>query len=310
MDVFEQLLDRTSRTFALAIPLLSEPFRRELTLGYLLFRVADTLEDAEGSTRAERLAALEELSVAIAAPNEARDEALADRWVRWRPSRHQGYIDLLAQFPALMKAVRELPAQASRIVFDHARRTVEDMAQFVRRGDDDGRLRLTTLDELARYCYAVAGIVGEMITELFVAQVQSLDSVASQLRRHAARFGEALQLVNILKDAHDDARQGRVYLPAAVPRSQVFARARESLEQATAYIDILQRAGVDQGLIPFTRFPVLLAGRTLDLVERLGAGAKLRRDEVAAILQQVDPRFTNPLLLPDGLRAHLVGASQ
>ncbi len=41
----EELLIKTSRTFALSIPLLPEPTRREVTVAYLLFRIADTLED-------------------------------------------------------------------------------------------------------------------------------------------------------------------------------------------------------------------------------------------------------------------------
>ena len=45
MDLLDQLLERTSRTFALSIPLLPEPARREVTLAYLLLRIADTLED-------------------------------------------------------------------------------------------------------------------------------------------------------------------------------------------------------------------------------------------------------------------------
>ena len=40
----DHLLQATSRTFALTIPLLHEPTRREVTVAYLLFRVADTLE--------------------------------------------------------------------------------------------------------------------------------------------------------------------------------------------------------------------------------------------------------------------------
>ena len=42
----DRLLAETSRTFALTIPLLPEPTRRETTVAYLLFRIADTLEDA------------------------------------------------------------------------------------------------------------------------------------------------------------------------------------------------------------------------------------------------------------------------
>ncbi len=39
----DTLLAETSRTFALAIPLLPEPTRHEVGVAYLLFRVADTL---------------------------------------------------------------------------------------------------------------------------------------------------------------------------------------------------------------------------------------------------------------------------
>ena len=41
-----QMLTETSRTFALAIPLLPEPTRGDVTIAYLLFRIADTFEDA------------------------------------------------------------------------------------------------------------------------------------------------------------------------------------------------------------------------------------------------------------------------
>ena len=56
-------------------------------------------------------------------------------------------------------------------------------------------------------------------------------------------FGEALQLVNILKDASSDATEGRIYLPPGVDRARVFALARRDLDTAAAYVGTLQRAG-------------------------------------------------------------------
>ena len=56
--LLDHLLQTSSRTFALTIPLLNEPTRREVTVAYLLFRVADSLED---STRWPRPRKLEEL---------------------------------------------------------------------------------------------------------------------------------------------------------------------------------------------------------------------------------------------------------
>jgi farnesyl-diphosphate farnesyltransferase len=131
----------------------------------------------------------------------------------------------------------------------------------------------------------VAGIVGEMLTELFVLGRSSLDSVAPYLKQRAARFGEALQLVNILKDRADDAREGRSYLPQGVDPAEVFDLARRDLAASAEYVHALQRAGAPRGLVEFTALPVLLARATLDRVEGSGPGAKLSRPEVAAIVE-------------------------
>ncbi len=46
MADLDELLVKTSRTFALSIPPLPEPTRRQVTVAYLLFRLIDTVEDA------------------------------------------------------------------------------------------------------------------------------------------------------------------------------------------------------------------------------------------------------------------------
>jgi phytoene synthase len=65
-----------------------------------------------------------------------------------------------------------------------------------------------TFDELADYCYHVASVVG--LSCLYIWGYRSEGGVAEHL---AERCGIALQLTNILRDVHDDARQGRIYLP-------------------------------------------------------------------------------------------------
>ena len=62
------LLLKTSRTFALAIPLLPEPTRTTVCLAYLLFRIADTLEDAEASSKEKRVAELSRLGDLLCEP--------------------------------------------------------------------------------------------------------------------------------------------------------------------------------------------------------------------------------------------------
>jgi farnesyl-diphosphate farnesyltransferase len=189
--------------------------------------------------------------------------------------------------PAVLEAFVALRPEAQRRIRHHTARTARGMAEFVARTSDDGRLALVDVADLQAYCYVVAGIVGEMLTELFVLGRRALDPIASYLEQRAAKFGEALQLVNILKDRADDAREGRSYVPSWVDPAVVFALARRDLAASAEYVHALQRGGAPRGLVEFTALPVLLARATLDRVEGSGPGAKLSRPEVAAIVESM-----------------------
>jgi len=285
MANLDDLLVKTSRTFALTIPLLPEPTRREVTVAYLLFRIADTFEDASHWPRERRIAALVRFAELLEGDDLAAAAATSPAdWGAAQASAHQGYVELLSEMPAVLEAFAALSAPARYGIRRHTARTARGMAEFVARTADDGTLVLDDVPDLQSYCYVVAGIVGEMLTELFVLERAALDPITPYLHARAARFGEALQLVNILKDSADDAREGRSYLPARVDRAEVFALARRDLAASAEYVHALQRAQAPRGLVEFTALPVLLARATLERVEGSGPGAKLTRPEVAAIV--------------------------
>jgi farnesyl-diphosphate farnesyltransferase len=290
MKDLEPLLVRTSRTFALAIPMLGDPLQREVMIAYLLFRIADTFEDASHWPAQRRLDCLEQFAGLVrgARPAGASDVAsLAASWVAGRPCDNEGYLELLGETPAVLRELESFSPIRREAIRRHTLRTIDGMAGFVKSGEADGSLRLSNLEDLRQYCYVVAGIVGELLTELFVDVAPSLVSVEGELSRRARDFGEGLQLVNILKDADDDKADGRVYLPSGVDRRDVLALARQDLRAATEYVLALQAGGAPRGLVAFTAFPVLLARATLDRIERSGAGAKIRRDEVMGMMAQL-----------------------
>lgn len=287
----DRLLAQTSRTFALSIPVLPEPTRREVMIAYLLFRIADTFEDASSWSIEARTGALSRFSDLLRTPSLPAARRLGEEWRSARPSSHEGYLALLAEVPSVLEAFLSLPEGAIEPIREHVIRSASGMSDFVSRTDEDGQLRLSDLADLRRYCYFVAGIVGEMLTELFILDCRSLASAASELRPRAALFGEALQLVNILRDAGGDATEGRRYLPGAVARGEVFALARRDLDAAAAYIAALQSHGAPRGFLAFTALPVELAWATLEKVEREGPGAKVSRLRVAAIVAALDGRL-------------------
>ena len=286
MPTLEGLLGKTSRTFALSIPVLPEPTRREVTVAYLLFRIADTFEDASHWPPERRIAALLDFEGLLRENRPSEAGALAAAWSAASPAEHEGYRELIAEVPFVLAGFFSLAPGAVASIRSHVLRSSEGMGEFVAT-TQDGRLALPGLPELQRYCYYVAGIVGEMLTDLFLLGRPALASSAGALRRRAATFGEALQLVNVLKDAAEDAAEGRRYLPEAVPVSEVFALARRDLGVAAEYIGILQAASAPRGLVEFCALPVLLARAALRKVEEKGPGAKVSRSALFLITRRL-----------------------
>lgn len=71
---------------------------------------------------------------------------------------------------------------------------------------DLDQTRFETFDDLLKYCYKVASVVGLVSIEIF-----GCKNPASQ--DYAISLGYALQLTNIIRDVGEDARNGRIYLP-------------------------------------------------------------------------------------------------
>lgn len=67
-------------------------------------------------------------------------------------------------------------------------------------------VRVETAAELARYCYQVAGSVGEMMSPL-------LNVTSTEAAQYAIDLGLGMQLTNICRDVLEDAERGRVYVP-------------------------------------------------------------------------------------------------
>jgi phytoene synthase len=80
--------------------------------------------------------------------------------------------------------------------------------------------RIVTFDDLYRYCYHVASVVGLTIIHIF-------GFSGPRALEYAEHCGIAFQLTNILRDIREDAANGRVYLPEedlrrfAVPASDL-----------------------------------------------------------------------------------------
>jgi farnesyl-diphosphate farnesyltransferase len=293
-DAFiDEFLQGTSRTFALAIPLLESMRRRQVGLSYLLFRVADSIEDAPGTDAVTKKALLQSLQSCLgkgmaggSACEAFQDEAVLGLTQLWPVQSPTGR--LLVELPRLMAILSGFPPSVSRAIEKSLAATAEGMSAYIDASSGSpNQIQIRTLMDLKLYCYAVAGIVGELLTDIFVIHHAAGLAVHSELHALSSGFGEFLQLINILKDSDVDAAAGRVFIPIDASREDVHDLVFQGRRVALEYVRTLEGNGFPPDVVLFCRFLFLLADRSFQRLRDGGAGSKLTRHEVQQILVDV-----------------------
>ncbi|MCP3166289.1 squalene/phytoene synthase family protein [Myxococcus qinghaiensis] len=284
------VLPKVSRTFALNIPLLPEPLDLAVTVSYLLCRIADTLEDEARLPFQEEL--FDELMglVRLEPGWEARAPAFARRATSaLRASAPEAEVELLMGISTVLKTLASLPSWVHPHVQRCMRIMTDGMSQIQRQHGGTGQvLGLPDLQTTLTYCYFVAGVVGEMLTGLFIDYSPCVTPARQALLvPKAVAFGKALQLVNILKDVREDLDNARCWLPLdrmaayglepatlALPgnraramalHTELVAVARRELDDALEYS--LALPPEEPGLRLFCLYPLFFAVMTLNVVE-------------------------------------------
>jgi farnesyl-diphosphate farnesyltransferase len=217
------LLRKVSRSFYLTLRILPQSINPQLSLAYLLARASDTIADTELIEACRRVEALLQFRESIRETCEGKKPRLPDLGDLSSARRtaagegNQGERTLLENLGNILDALREFSADDRRLirsVLDTITRGQEmDLIRF-RNATADHIEALGTDAELNEYTYNVAGCVGEFWTRMCLAHVfprAGLDE--STLLNNGARFGQGLQLVNVLRDLPRDLRQGRCYIP-------------------------------------------------------------------------------------------------
>lgn len=302
----DELLQGTSRTFALAIPLLKDQRRRQIGLSYLLFRVADSIEDAPEADVPVKLRLLQELRCELNRPDITGDHPTGfsahvqlDVCGLWpeNSATHR----LLCELPRLLAMLNWTDFAAATAIRAALSQTIDGMTRFLASSELSlVQIQLQTVQDLRAYCYVVAGIVGEMLTDLFVSHHAISPEIAGNLRRMSVGFGECLQLTNILKDADSDALDGRIFIPAGISRDAVLSLAFQATDDAKRYICLLEKNDFPGDVIAFCRFLCLLAEGTLGRLQNDGGTNKLTREDVRRLLETVGVPSSNVLVVcPD-----------
>lgn len=209
------ILKAVSRSFYLSIRFLPRATRRPIAVAYLLARAADSVADTPRLPVARRAETLERLRALYQDPAPAAPGFPPADVVSGQET--EGERALLTRLAECLDAYRALDPADHALVRDVVRTLtsgmVEDLARFPEAGSDP--TALTARTDLDRYCFSVAGCVGEFWTRLHVRHLPSLASLPlDEQIADGIRLGKGLQMTNVLRDIPRDLRRGRCYLPA------------------------------------------------------------------------------------------------
>jgi phytoene synthase len=173
----ERITRASGSSFSLGMGLLPEPRRRAMWALYAFSRVIDDIADEDWPLREKH--------------------RLLDAW--------RGEVDALYAGRPVSAVGRALATPVARFELPRAEfiLLIEGMQM-----DADGPPVAPPLAELRRYTRRVAGAVGMLSMRIFDAWRGAVSA------RFALALADALQLTNILRDVEEDARLGRLYLPA------------------------------------------------------------------------------------------------
>jgi farnesyl-diphosphate farnesyltransferase len=123
-------LPRVSRTFALNIRLLAGTFREAVSIGYLLCRAADTLEDSWPGS-AEEIRARFRLLLDSLGEDDVPAESLAAQ--ARGAATGESDLELVADLPRVRRVWRALPAGDREILADCVRTMATGMCRYAAR---------------------------------------------------------------------------------------------------------------------------------------------------------------------------------
>lgn len=171
----ERVARQQAGNFYPAFRILPKMQRLAMSALYAYMRVTDDLADEPGEAVAKRITL-----------NDWRHQFRAAMNGELRHPLHAALVDAIRRY--------EIPAQYFEDVIDGVE-------------TDLLPVRMQTFDELERYCYRVASVVGLACIRIWGCRSESGSN-------HAKEAGIAFQLTNILRDIGEDRARDRVYIPA------------------------------------------------------------------------------------------------
>ncbi|GGD76424.1 hypothetical protein GCM10010911_38120 [Paenibacillus nasutitermitis] len=257
------MLQKTSRTFYIPISRLEPGLKEAVTSAYLCMRAIDEIEDHHELPDQLKVDLLQGIYRSSQSPAviQATHEVLTP------------YQNILPDVTMQLRNWMELcPPAIADTVFRYIAKMAKEMAEWV-----EAKWNIHTEEDLDRYTYSVAGMVGEMLSELWL----WYDGTKTDFVK-AVAFGRGLQAVNILRNRDEDLKRGVDFYPDGWQFKEMLAYTKRNLKLADEYIADLKPGPA----LKFCKIPLALAHATVNLLA--AGGSKLTRDTVLKIVNRIN----------------------
>ncbi|MBC7467021.1 MAG: squalene/phytoene synthase family protein [Bdellovibrio sp.] len=264
--------------------------RHQVSLAYLLFRIADTIEDSTWPDLQQQKNAFQQFLGFISEP--ATAEQIKNYTQLFPTTVPDEEKILLNDLTILLQDLHDLPVEA----LVPLRQSLTDMIKGMQHFATPDNARVKTMAELNQYCFFVAGLVGELLTELALKRRLSLpNDEAVLLNSH--HFGLFLQKINILKDQSKDENEGRHFVP---DRQLIWESLKENSDHGFSYISQLPSTLRDYKL--FCAYSFFLGLFSLSYIENSWLSkmaTRIPRAIVTAFLAQVENKIDDNTALEE-----------
>jgi farnesyl-diphosphate farnesyltransferase len=296
-----ETLRAVSRTFAISIEQLPLALRDSVMIAYLLFRVADCLEDHEQLDRDHKAELLRTWAQVLLGNMPAAPLTVAIAHL----DGNDPEVFVAQQAGQLIEELHKLPEPIQETIISHVHQTSLGMARWQEQGPV-----VNTEEEMDDYMHEVAGRVGYLITDLFAWYSPIIRERLPLLRPLARESGLALQTVNVIRGLRKDYERGWVFVPRTfyeplgLTRDSLFAKENNGKAlQVVARLADKAESHLQHGLkfiihIPRMHYrirlacmwPLFFAIKTValsrDNIQVILNEAKITRTEVTRIIRQ------------------------
>ncbi len=299
----KEALKLVSRSFYLNTMALRHPIKEYVMVSYLICRIADTIEDDPLLAASEKKEGLNIIS-SLLAEKDIDLTRLTELINQLTATPEELFV--IKKHSLVFKSFRKFPIKIKTILQKRINILIDGMIRYT---FSEGSKHIKTFKDLDDYCYYVAGVIGELLTEVFSAASEHIDQQrAAELSTYAVSFGLALQYTNIIKDFATDMQRDDFFYPSFLFEKyhidrynfledrqecrkilhEMIGKAMEHIEKAMHYITLIPKKEISIRI--FCLWPLFFAIRTLEEILQAedqflqGATIKIRKKTVKKII--------------------------